>query len=479
MDGHAISLSRQVEFKLSISDNAFFRVIQCSYTEIAMLDEAVDLLQKMIRNKCVNPPGGEMRNILTVSEYLDKYDVPYEVFEPTPERGNLFAEITGSGGRPSLMFGPSHVDVVPVNDENKWVVPPFEGVVRDGCVWGRGALDMLYFVAAQAVVFANLHCEGFQPRGTLKLLIVADEESAGTVGAKWMVNNYPDKVQVDYLITEQGGEPIEKDKMAYWIGEKGIAWTRITFRGEEQHGSAPYKSNNAVVKMAEAIKRLTEYQPPRDTQFIKPLIERLNISSLMKKLATSTSTLPRLLDRLSNDNMGMARFLHALSQMTISPNIANGGTKVNVIPSEARIDVDIRLLPGQDEKYAHTQIRKALGNLAHEAEIDIVPAEEGGDTHPGTSSDAETPLVDTMREVAKELKGSHIELVPMLSTGATDARFFRDAFGTQAYGFAISDDAFDLQTIQSLFHGDNERVSIGQIEMTLKAYHAIATRFLS
>ena len=112
------------------------------------------------------------------------------------------------------MFGPSHVDVVPVEDESRWQVPPFEGVVKDGCVWGRGALDMLYFVATQTVVFAKLHQEGFKPKGTLKLLIVADEESSGTYGAKWMVQNHPEKVKVDYLITEQGGEPIGKNRIA-------------------------------------------------------------------------------------------------------------------------------------------------------------------------------------------------------------------------------------------------------------------------
>ncbi|MFW9977328.1 MAG: M20/M25/M40 family metallo-hydrolase [Candidatus Thorarchaeota archaeon] len=419
-----------------------------------------------------------MRNIHTIGKYLDDKGVPYEIFETAPERGNLLAEIKGTGGKPSLMFGPSHVDVVPVLDERKWSVPPFEGIVKDGCVWGRGSLDMLYFVATQTVVFAKLYGEGFKPKGNLKLLIVADEESAGTYGAKWMIQNHPEKVRVDYLITEQGGEPIGLNRIAYWYGEKGMAWTRVTFKGEEQHGSAPYKSNNAVVKAANAVQRLSEYQPPRSTQFIKPLLEKLDLSPIVKKLASNTRTLPQVLGSLSKENMGMARFLHALTQMTISPNIFKGGSKVNVVAGEAYIDVDIRLLPGQSEEDAYGQIREALGDLAAEAEIKRIPKDDGGDMFPGTSSDVDSPLVSLMAEVAREIKGQDVILVPLLSTGGTDARLFRDAFSTQSYGFAISDDLLNLQIVQSLFHGDDERVSIGQIDLTMKAYYEIATRFV-
>ena len=444
-----------------------------------MLDEAKDLLIKMIQNKCINPPGGEMRNIRVISKYLESYGIAHEIFESAPERGNLFAEITGSSNGPSLMFGPSHVDVVPVENESTWTVSPFEGIEKDDCIWGRGSLDMLYFVACQSVVFARLHKEGFKPNGTLKLLIVADEEAAGTYGAKWMIENHPEKVRVDYLITEQGGEPLGDNRIAFWYGEKGMAWTQLRFKGEERHGSTPFKSNNAVVKMADATKRLAEYQPPRNTEFIKPLLQNLDVKGLVRKLASNTSTLPKVLDSLSKDNMAMARYLHALSQMTISPNLAKGGTKVNVVPGEAVLYVDIRLLPGQDEVYVHEQIRKALGNLGDETTIERIPENEGGDMFPGTASDIGSPLVHIMSEVVREVKGPDTILVPLMATGGTDARLFRKAFGTQAYGFAVSDDTLDLQTTQALFHGDDERIAVGTIDLTAKAYYALAMRFLS
>ncbi|MDF1541124.1 MAG: M20/M25/M40 family metallo-hydrolase, partial [Candidatus Thorarchaeota archaeon] len=309
-----------------------------------MLKEAKALLIEMIRNKCVNPPGGEMRNINTVRKYLDSYGIESEVFESAPERGNLLAEIKGTGEGPSLMFGPSHVDVVPVNNPETWSNPPFEGIEKDGCIWGRGALDMLFFVASQSVVFARLHKEGFRPKGSLKLLIVADEEAGGTHGTNWMVVNHPEKVKVDYLITEQGGEPVAEKRMTYWYAEKGMAWLRLRFKGEEQHGSTPYGSDNAVVNMAEAVQRLAKYQPPRDTQYIRPILEGVGVSAMIKRLAGNTKTLPKLLSTLVKSNPGMAKLMHALSQMTISPNMVKGGTKVNVIPGEAILDVDIRLL---------------------------------------------------------------------------------------------------------------------------------------
>ncbi len=444
-----------------------------------MLDDTVALLQEMIRNKCINPPGGEMRNIKSVGRYLDSHDVAYEVFESDEQRGNLLANINGTGGKPSLMLGPSHIDVVPVEDESRWRIPPFEGSVQDDCVWGRGALDMLYIVAAQTVAFSRLHLEGFKPAGDLKLLIVADEESAGTFGAKWMIEKHPKKVAVDYLITEQGGEPVAEDKIAYWYGEKGMAWTRIKFRGEQQHGSTPYKSNNAVLKAALAAKRLGEYQPPRDTRFIRPILQQLGVRSIARLLAGNRITLPRVLEAYSKQNLGMTKFLHALTQMTISPNILVGGTKVNIIPGEAILDVDIRLLPGQTVEDAFEQVKKALGSLSREAEISLIPKEQGGDSFPGTSSKIRSPLVEMMENVAKELRGHNIELVPLMTTGGTDARLFRKAFGTQAYGFALSDGMLDLQTIQGLFHGDNERITIGTIDLTTKAYYEITKRFLA
>ncbi|MGY5880703.1 MAG: M20/M25/M40 family metallo-hydrolase [Candidatus Thorarchaeota archaeon] len=136
-----------------------------------MLDEITGLMQEMIRNKCVNPPGNEMKSIRTVEKFLSSYGIESEIFESAPERGNLLAVMEGSKDHPSLMLGPAHVDVVPVENEKDWVVPPFDGTIKDDVIWGRGSLDMLYIVACQTVVFAKLQQEGFKPKGDLNCVL--------------------------------------------------------------------------------------------------------------------------------------------------------------------------------------------------------------------------------------------------------------------------------------------------------------------
>jgi acetylornithine deacetylase/succinyl-diaminopimelate desuccinylase-like protein len=444
-----------------------------------MIDEITSLMQEMIRNRCVNPPGNEMRSVHTIERFLSSYGVESEVFESASDRGNLLAVLRGSGERPSLMLGPGHVDVVPVENENEWSVPPFEGKIQDGCIWGRGAIDMLYIVAAQTAVFAHLYSEGFKPKGDLKLLVVSDEEIGGELGANWMVQNHPEKVKVDYLVTEAGGEPIGPKRLSYIYGEKGTAWTRMLFKGEERHGSAPFKSNNAIVTMAKAIQRINRYQPPRDTTIIKPLLKALGVGRFTRTLMNQPLLLGFMLNQLSKKNQGDASFIHSLSQMTWSPNVCRGGAKTNTIAGTASLDVDVRVLPGQNEDYVREHFRKALGPLVQSVEIDSMEPDEGGTFTPGTLSDVSSPLVELMGSVIKELRGPEFTLVPMISPGATDCRFFRSAWNTQAYGFAIHDGSMELATLYSLFHGTDERVPIGTVELTAKGYMELARRFLS
>ncbi len=443
-----------------------------------MLDEITGLMQEMIRNKCINPPGNEMKSIRTVEQFLSSYGIESEIFESAPDRGNLLAVMEGGGDHPSLMLGPAHVDVVPVENEKDWLVPPFDGTIKDGVIWGRGSLDMLYIVACQTVVFAKLHQEGFKPKGNLKLCIVADEESGGNYGANWLIQNHPEKMKVDYLITEAGGDHIGPHRITYVYGEKGKAWTRLSFRGEESHGSAPFKSKNAVVKMAKAIQRISEYQPPRNTSLLKPFIKAMGIGTVTRALMGNTRTLGFMLEQLSKRSMGDAVFLNTMTQMTISPNVCEGGAKINIVPGQAMVDVDVRTLPGQDMEYVFAQFRKALGNLVDDVKIEGAPVDIGGRFHPGNISEMESPLVRIMESVVRNLRGQEMTLVPMVSPGATDSRFFRRAFGTNAYGFSIHDGSLGTGEIMAMFHGTDERVPLETLELTSKGYMEIVRKFL-
>ncbi len=181
----------------------------------------MELLSELIRNRCVNPPGGEMRSIDTVRRYLQRRGTESVVYEPAPGRGNLVAEIPGTGGGPRLLFGPGHVDVAPVDKPEEWMVDPFRAVVRDGYVWGRGSHDMLFMVAAHVQAFADLSASGFTPRGGLTLLLVCDEEDEGAHGTGWMLENHPETLQVDYAVSEAGGWPREPGEVVFTHGEAG------------------------------------------------------------------------------------------------------------------------------------------------------------------------------------------------------------------------------------------------------------------
>jgi acetylornithine deacetylase/succinyl-diaminopimelate desuccinylase-like protein len=443
--------------------------------EDASLKETISLLSELIQNKCINPPGNEMKSIKTIQRILREHDIESQVFESAPNRGNLVARIPGTGLGPRLMFGPAHVDVVPVENFDAWSEDPFSGVVKDGYVWGRGALDMLFIVATQVQVFVKLYEEGFQPRGDLILLVVSDEESGGTYGTGWMLKNHPKLIETDYAITEAGGISIAPGKILFISGEKGVSQKRIAFKGKPRHGSMPYGSDNAIIKMSEAVTRISRYVPPVTTKYISDLADGLKLGFIQRQMLTNPWLLSFTLGRLRSREPTMAMLLYGLSRMTMSPNIAQGGLKVNVVAEKAHIDLDIRTLPGQDEGYVISQLRKALGPLAEEALIDDLGSTEGILSF-GNASPSRSDFVAAMEKaVNREMPNS--ALVPLISPGASDCRFLRE-LGTGAYGFSLFDPETPSSHLAELAHGVNERVSIKTLDLTQKVYQYLARDFL-
>ncbi|MHA2371249.1 MAG: M20/M25/M40 family metallo-hydrolase [Candidatus Hodarchaeales archaeon] len=447
------------------------------------IEETANLLVKLIQSKCVNPPGNEMRSIKTIEAFLTAKGIDCQVFESAPDRGNLVAKIKGNGQGPRLMFGPSHVDVVPVENPDDWTVDPFSGEIKDGEIWGRGALDMLLIVATQVQAFAKLHEEGFQPKGELTLLVVADEEAGGHYGAEWMVKNHWELIQTDFAVTEFGGASIVPGKFFLTVGEKGATPKRITFKGTPGHGSMPYGSDNAVNKAARAIDLLTDYcdsKIPLNTEYLSYLIKGLDRGFLARLMITNKILLPFTLKRLNKKNPEMAKLVHSLSRMTISANMVQGGVKINVIPTTASIDLDIRTLPGQDDTYVTSHLKQALGDLANDAEIEPFISDSGGGggiMSYGNASPAESEFVSTMeRVIQKELPNT--KLVPFMVMGATDARFLREK-GVEAYGFALFDPEVSMDQLIKLVHGTNERVSLKTVELSLRAYYNLAKELLA
>ncbi|MEK6619410.1 MAG: M20/M25/M40 family metallo-hydrolase [Chloroflexota bacterium] len=423
-------------------------------TDRNLTGEATDLLQHLIRNRCVNDgtpaSGGEIRSVETLAAYLAGPGVEMRRFEPIPGRGNLVVRIEGADPKAPTLCLMGHIDVVPASAEG-WERDPFGGELVAGEVWGRGAIDMLGITASMAVATKRLLREGWRPRGTLVYLAVADEEALGTYGAQWMVEREWDSVRCDHLVTEFGGVALPVGggrKRMLSVAEKGSHWTQLRVRGVPGHGSMPYRSDNAVVKMAEVVRRNAAYRSPaRMHETWRRFVAGLGLPAAQRFALTQPVTLEVALRRLP---VGVARMLHAATHTTFSPNVTSGGVKTNIIPDSAELTLDVRTLPGDDAAAVRSMLRDALGDVW--AQVEIVAE---GD-NPATASPIDTPLQAALTRVTERLlPGS--TTVPFLIVGATDARFFRRK-GVTAYGYGLLSDAISFGEFAAMFHGRNERI---------------------
>ena len=437
--------------------------------------EVTDLLQQLIRNACVNDghaeSGEEVRSADLLRTYLEGTSLDLETYEPEPGRTSLVARLEGRDPEAPTLLLMGHTDVVPVNADG-WERDPFGGELVDGTVWGRGAVDMLNLTASMAVATRQLAASGFQPEGTLIYLAVADEEALGTFGAQWLVDHESDAIGADYVITESGGIPIPSPsglKLPVIVGEKGTYWCKLRVSGTPGHGSQPYKTDNAVVTAAEVVRRLGQFQP--DTQIHD--VWRRFITSMGYPAEVSDPLLSAdgLMEMLDTFPVGMARQFHACTHTTFSPNIVHGGSKINTIPDLVELEVDIRTLPGQSDEDIQGLLAMALGDLADRVEI-VVES-----TDVSTASPLDTPLWDTLSRVTQRFyEGS--ATVPYLTVGATDARFFRRK-GITSYGYGMFSEKMSFEDYGSMFHGDNERIDVESLGLSVQLWDLVARDLLS
>ena len=442
-----------------------------------LVDEVTDLLQQLIRNACVNDgrpeSGGERRSVDLLEAYLESSGADLQRYESAPGRASLVARLEGSDpGAPSLLLM-GHTDVVPVNPD-RWRRDPFAGELVEGEVWGRGAVDMLNETASQAVAFRRLVQEGFKPKGTLIYFAVADEEALGTYGAGWMVEHELDAVRADYVITESGGfrMPLPSTtgiKLPVMVGEKGTYWCRIRVKGTPGHGSMPLRTDNALVKAAEMVRRIAEYQP------------RTNVIDAWKAFVLRSDLPPDLANMLldparirefaaSFPDVGLARMVHAATHTTFAPTVMHAGVKTNIIPDTVELDVDIRTLPGQGGQDVLAMLDEALGDLKDAVEI------SAASNDPATASAVETPLWDSLQAVTEKLVPG-ATTIPFIIVGATDARFFRRA-GMTAYGAGLFSDRISFAEFAAMFHGDDERIDQESLRLSTDLWLALAHDFL-
>jgi acetylornithine deacetylase/succinyl-diaminopimelate desuccinylase-like protein len=436
--------------------------------------EVTDLIQQLIRNACVNDgtrgSGHEDRSAAVLRDLLTLPGVELREYEPIPGRTSILARIEGSDpAAPSLLLM-GHTDVVPVNPEG-WRRDPFGGDLVDGVVWGRGAVDMLNLTSSMALATRNLARSGWRPRGTLLFLGVADEEAGAAHGAQWLVDNALDEVRADFVVTESGGIPISTpDGPRLWVtvGEKGVCWTRLAVKGTPGHGSRPLRTDNALVKAAEVVTRLSSYRPAAHVSEVwRRWVAGMAFDADVAAALVDPARIWEALDRLPDV---YARLAHATTHTTVAPTVAHGGTKTNVIPDRITLDIDVRLLPGQTSDDMRRIVADALGSLAADVEISII--QENG----ATVSPVDTALWDALERAARVLK-PQARCIPSLTTGGTDARFFRE-LGIPAYGFGLFSERMSYEQFQSMFHGNDERVDQESLRLSVELWEHVARDLL-
>lgn len=439
-----------------------------------MSSESVDLLRDLIRNECVNDgtpqSGHEHRSVSTLREY---FGVEGEVFEPAPGRQSLFYRVDGTDpDAPSLGLAP-HLDVVPAEPAG-WTQDPFAAEIVDGYVYGRGAVDMLNVTAAMAVAARPYIVGELKPRGDLLFIGLADEEAGGALGALPFTEQRWDVAQVDYLLTEVAYPRVSyatEEVVPVATGEKGAFWSLLRARGTPGHGSAPYGSDNALRKMVDAVQGIfSEDMPVVITHEWKEFVASLDLSEEIKTDLIDPDRIDQALDAFAVDDPLFARYAHAVTHLTVSPNMLDAGVKANVIASRATANVDIRALPGYDRSSVDSYLFKAMGSARDDIEIEPIQDFEA------TQSPVGNPLWEAIADSVEELEG-HRRLLPMTMNVATDARFWRKR-GTVAYGVGLFDDRMDFSEMLALFHGHDERVSVASVDRTTTLYTEVFERFL-
>ena len=412
-------------------------------------EEVTDLLSRLIQVDTTNPPGNETAAAELLRDYLEANGLECELYARTPERANLVARIKGAGGGPSLLIM-GHTDVV-LADPAEWSAPPFGGVVKDGEIWGRGALDMKSQVAASAVAIASLAREGFKPSGDLIFAATADEEVGAGFGLEWLCEAHPDAVRADYCINEGGGDRLEIDGTPYWlcmVAEKMSAPFVIRVRGRSGHASMPGIADNALVKAAALIERIASYAPPH---VVPP-----EVNAFLQTIGGELGALPQTIQEM----------VEPLLAPTFSPTMITASQKRNIIPAVCEITVDCRLPPGTTPGDVEPDIRRVLGDDV-EYEIEFTEA------HGGTRSEFDTPLLKAAQSFVAEVDPG-ARVAPMMTAGFTDSHWLREAFGTVAYGFFPVRMAPELMA--QLIHSADERIPVDDLELGLQwVRHAART----
>ena len=431
-------------------------------TEAGDLDAVVELTRDLVRIDTSNPPGRETAAARHLLAYMEDAGAECELAGPDPERLNLISRVRGSGAGPSLMLM-GHTDVVPAPAGN-WTVDPFEGVVRDGRIIGRGVADMKGELAARAVAVARLARSGRVPAGDVVLVAESDEErNTSDAGMPWLVRERED-LRCDYALNEGGGMLLElpggRRVVTIGVGEKLVTSIRLRVHGAGGHASVPVGADNPLRGAAAVTSRLLEHQFPVR---VTPSVERA-----LKALGAPAADGEDFGEWAAAQHPELAGLLPAMVRSTITPTGLEAGEPANVIPPEADVICDCRLLPGSTGEDLRALVAEAVGDAA-DYEFELLEPLAGG-----TESPTDTPLYSACASfVAERLPGA--ELLPIVSPGFSDSYWIRRWWETTAYGFAPVFST-DPELYSGGIHAADESIDTADlVAMTDLAEHAIAS----
>jgi len=436
-------------------------------------DEVVNHLRNLLRLDTRDPPGNETLAAEYLRGVLAKEGIACEIVGPAPHRGTIVARLKGDGSAPPLLLM-SHTDVVAVEPE-KWTHDPFAAEIADGFMYGRGALDMKHMVAMELITMLLLKRAGVQLKRDVIFMAAADEEVGGHDGAGWVALNRPELIQAEYALNEGGGSAIEINGSRYYMvqtAEKGAARFRLRTKGNPGHGSMPH-GENAIISLAQILSRLDNRQPPvHFCESFRGFITGIAsaqppaVARLIMTILESEETADAAIDALSLDEL-LKRELRAMTRNTIAPTMLRAGSQINVIPSEAEVSLDARILPGFTTDMFLEEIRAIFGE-----DVDV----EFIDPDLALEADPASPLFDVITGVVKH-HDPEATVIPTLLVGGTDAQRV-SGLGIKVYGFAPE------MYIQGLYdwdriHGHDERINIRSLQWGTRVLYDVVERFAS
>ena len=408
----------------------------------------------LLRIDTSNPPGREEPAAHYLASVLDREGIEYTMVEKAPGRTNLVARLRGNGAQGPLLLS-GHLDVVPAEGQY-WRYPPFAADEAEGCIWGRGAIDMKNMVAMSLMTLVALRRCGDELSRDVVFAAVADEEAGCGLGSTFLVDSHPELVRAEYVLNEVGGQTVHLGGRRFYpiqVAEKGACWLELVAIGEPGHGALP-NDDSAVRKIAVAVERLTSARlghrcVPEVKTFIETLARHTDGVTASTLRALTSPLLARFaLPLLRRADVRTASTFSAMLANTVTPTMLEAGHAPNVVPSNARATVDGRVLPGVSVDAFLTEVRSTIGDTVT---MNVIKR------HDGVRAPVSSPLFEVIRSTLAQFDPGGV-VVPYLNPGFTDSHAYA-RLGATCYGFSPVRLGPELNFAQ-MFHGHDERIPV-------------------